>query len=61
MGPQCGFCQSSQSIPASALLAEIPKPTDEDIKAAMDGNHRCCASYALICRAIHRAFKNMES
>ena len=58
--PQCGYCQSGQIMSASALLSETPKPTDEDIDAAMDGNLCRCASYARIRKAIHRAAELME-
>ena len=51
--PQCGYCQSGQIMAATALLAETPKPTDEDIDAAMDGNVCRCATYARIRKAIH--------
>jgi isoquinoline 1-oxidoreductase alpha subunit len=59
--PQCGYCQSGQIMSASALLTEIPKPTDEDIDAAMNGNLCRCATYARIRRAIHRAAEIMEA
>lgn len=58
--PQCGYCQSGQIMAATALLAETPKPTDEDIDAAMDGNVCRCASYARIRKAIHAAADKME-
>lgn len=59
--PQCGYCQSGQIMSASALLAETPKPTDEDIDTAMDGNLCRCASYARIRKAIHRAAEIIEA
>lgn len=59
--PQCGYCQSGQIMSASALLAETPKPTNEDIDTAMDGNLCRCASYARIRKAIHRAAEIMEA
>ena len=59
--PQCGYCQSGQIMSAAALLAETPKPTDDDIDAAMEGNLCRCASYARIRRAIHRAAEMMEA
>ena len=59
--PLCGYCQSGQIMSASALLAETPKPSDEDIDFAMDGNLCRCASYARIRRAIHRAAEIMEA
>jgi len=59
--PQCGYCQSGQIMSASALLAETPKPTDEDIDYAMEGNVCRCASYSRIRKAIHRAAEIMEA
>ena len=53
--PQCGYCQSGQLMSAAALLARKPKPTDEDIDAAMSGNICRCGTYQRIRRAIHRA------
>ena len=35
---QCGYCQSGQIMSAAALLKDTPKPTDDDIDAAMSGN-----------------------
>ena len=54
---QCGYCQSGQMMTAIALLAEIPKPTDADIDAAMTGNICRCATYVRIRAAIHDASK----
>jgi isoquinoline 1-oxidoreductase alpha subunit len=45
---------------AAALLAEIPKPTDADIDAAMAGNVCRCATYVRIRAAIHLAAGAME-
>ncbi|MBO6756879.1 MAG: (2Fe-2S)-binding protein [Roseibium sp.] len=59
--PQCGYCQSGQILAAAALLADTPKPTDEDIDAAMDGNVCRCATYARIRKAIHLAADKMEA
>src|SRR5262245_42195214 len=35
---QCGYCQSGQIMSAAALLKDTPKPTDDNINAAMSGN-----------------------
>ncbi|MEM9813204.1 MAG: (2Fe-2S)-binding protein [Pseudomonadota bacterium] len=59
--PQCGYCQSGQIMSAAGLLAEMPRPTDADIDAAMEGNLCRCASYARIRLAIHRAADIMEA
>ena len=53
--PQCGYCQSGQLMSAAALLASKPKPTDEDIDAAMSGNVCRCGTYQRIRAAIKDA------
>lgn len=53
--PQCGYCQSGQIMSAAALLARTPKPTNEQIDAAMKGNLCRCGTYGKIRAAIHRA------
>ena len=53
--PQCGYCQAGQVMSAVALLEHTPKPTDEQIDAAMQGNLCRCGTYARIREAIHRA------
>jgi isoquinoline 1-oxidoreductase alpha subunit len=50
--PQCGYCQSGQIMQAAALLKENPKPTREEIVAAMDGNICRCGTYSQIVAAI---------
>jgi isoquinoline 1-oxidoreductase alpha subunit len=52
---QCGYCQPGQIMAATALLKRTPKPTDEDINAAMSGNICRCATYLRIRAAIKRA------
>ncbi len=59
--PQCGYCQSGQIMSATALLSETPKPSDEDIDAAMSGNVCRCATYHRIRKAIHRAAELLEA
>jgi isoquinoline 1-oxidoreductase alpha subunit len=53
--PQCGYCQSGQIMSAAALLAQNPKPNDEEIASAMSGNICRCGTYPRIHRAIRRA------
>ena len=53
--PQCGYCQSGQLMSAAALLAAKPKPTDDDIDAAMTGNICRCGTYQRIRAAIKDA------
>ena len=53
--PQCGYCQSGQIMSAAALLKDTPKPTDDDIDAAMSGNVCRCGTYQRIRAAIKHA------
>jgi isoquinoline 1-oxidoreductase alpha subunit len=58
--PQCGYCQSGQIMSATSLLEINPKPTDNDIDLAMNGNICRCATYVRIRAAIHGAAKSLE-
>jgi isoquinoline 1-oxidoreductase subunit alpha len=58
--PQCGYCQSGQVMSAIALLQSTPKPTDDDINAAMTGNICRCATYHRIRQAIKDASDILE-
>jgi isoquinoline 1-oxidoreductase subunit alpha len=55
--PQCGYCQSGQIMAAAALLRKTPRPTDEDIDAAMTNICRC-GTYQRIRAAVHAAANN---
>ena len=59
--PQCGYCQSGQIMSAAALLTANPRPSDEDIDAAMAGNICRCATYVRIRSAIHQAAEALSS
>src|SRR5262252_1437607 len=52
--PQCGYCQSGQIMAAAALLKSTPKPSDQDIDAAMTNICRC-GTYQRIRAAVHMA------
>ncbi|QXI31757.1 (2Fe-2S)-binding protein [Pseudomonas promysalinigenes] len=49
---QCGYCQSGQVMAATALLKHTPKPSDEQINAAMVNLCRC-GTYNAIYTAVH--------
>ena len=53
--PMCGYCQNGQIMTAKAFLLRNPKPTDADIRAAMEGVLCRCMSYYRIQAAIKRA------
>jgi isoquinoline 1-oxidoreductase alpha subunit len=52
--PQCGYCQSGMIMAVSALLAETPKPTDDEIDATVSNICRC-GTYPRIRKAVHQA------
>jgi isoquinoline 1-oxidoreductase alpha subunit len=49
---QCGYCQAGQIMSAAALLGRKPKPTDDDIESAMNGNICRCGTYHRIREAV---------
>ena len=52
---QCGYCQPGQILNTVALLAQNPRPSDDDINAAMRNVLCRCGTYQRIRAAIHRA------
>ena len=56
--PQCGYCQAGQIMTAVALLKKTPKPSDEQIETAMNGNLCRCGTYLRIKAAIKTAAKS---
>ena len=59
--PQCGYCQSGQVMSAAALLSKNPRPTDDEIVEAMQGNLCRCGTYPRIQAAIHDAAATLET
>jgi aerobic-type carbon monoxide dehydrogenase small subunit (CoxS/CutS family) len=53
--PQCGFCQNGQIMTAKVLLDKNPKPTDAQIREAMNRTLCRCMTYYRIQAAIKRA------
>jgi aerobic carbon-monoxide dehydrogenase small subunit len=50
--PQCGFCIPGVLMAASALLAENPHPTEEEIRYGIAGNLCRCTGYTTMVAAI---------
>ena len=55
--PQCGYCQSGMIMAVSALLDEIPNPSDEDINDAITNVCRC-GSYPRIRKAVRNVIRD---
>jgi isoquinoline 1-oxidoreductase subunit alpha len=49
---QCGYCQSGQLMNAAGLLKSNSKPTENQIKEAMNGNICRCGTYNKILTAV---------
>ena len=58
--PQCGYCQAGQIMSAVALLNKNPKPTNEQIENAMNGNICRCGTYHRVREAIVLASTKMK-
>lgn len=52
---QCGFCTPGQVVAATALLRRTPRPSREEVRAALAGNLCRCGAYPKIERAVLRA------
>ena len=51
---QCGYCTSGMIIVAADLLNRNPRPTEAEIRGALNGNLCRCGSHNRIVRAIMR-------
>ena len=58
---QCGYCGNGMVMSAKALLARNSRPTNEEIRTALNGHLCRCASHNRIVRAVQRAAKEMQS
>ncbi len=58
---QCGYCQAGQIMTAAAFLKANPKPSQEDIEDAMNGNICRCGTYHRIREAVALASSKMQS
>jgi aerobic carbon-monoxide dehydrogenase small subunit len=54
-GLQCGYCTPGMLMSATALLRETPRPSDEEIARAIQGNICRCTGYWNIFKAIRAA------
>jgi CO/xanthine dehydrogenase Mo-binding subunit/aerobic-type carbon monoxide dehydrogenase small subunit (CoxS/CutS family) len=57
---QCGYCTPGMIMTAKALLADNPKPTEEEVRQAIRGNLCRCTGYAKIVDAIMAASGQLE-
>ena len=54
-GLQCGYCTPGMIMSAANLLADNPKPSEEQIREGISGNFCRCTGYQHIVNAIQHA------
>jgi nicotinate dehydrogenase subunit A len=57
---QCGYCGNGMVMSAKALLDRNRRPSEAQIKQALNGNLCRCASHNRIVRAVQKAAKEMS-
>jgi nicotinate dehydrogenase subunit A len=58
---QCGYCVAGILISAAALLKQNAKPTEAEVRAALDRNLCRCGSQNRMVRAVMRAAEEMAA
>jgi len=56
---QCGYCTPGILLTATALLADRPSPTRQEVKEALAGNLCRCTGYTKILDAVELAALRM--
>ncbi|MGL6279822.1 MAG: (2Fe-2S)-binding protein [Gaiella sp.] len=57
-GVQCGFCTPGMLVSATALLADNPSPTEDEVRIALSGNLCRCTGYDGIVKAVLSASRS---
>ena len=60
-GLQCGFCTPGMVMAAVGLLRENPNPTEDQVRAGLEGNLCRCTGYHNIIRAVLAAAANGQA
>lgn len=58
-GLQCGYCTPGMIMSMQSLLQRIPRPTEEEIRHALEGNICRCTGYQNIVSAVQYAAELM--
>jgi nicotinate dehydrogenase subunit A len=53
--PQCGYCTNGMIMSAAGLLAQNAKPSEADVRNALDGNLCRCGTQVRVVAAVMRA------
>jgi len=60
-GVQCGFCTPGMLVSATALLAQNPSPSEDEVRLALGGNLCRCTGYGNIVKAVLRAAEELPA
>jgi carbon-monoxide dehydrogenase small subunit len=60
-GLQCGFCTPGMIMASYELLGRNPHPSEEEIRAGLEGNLCRCTGYHNIVRAVHAAAEKLAA
>lgn len=58
---QCGFCTPGMVLSTTALLEQNPRPTEQEIKKALEGHLCRCTGYNKIIEAVNKAAGQMAA
>ena len=58
-GAQCGFCTPGVLMSAKALLDKNPKPSEQEVLDALEGNICRCTGYQPILQSLRSAINNL--
>jgi aerobic carbon-monoxide dehydrogenase small subunit len=58
---QCGYCTPGMLISATALLEQNPKPSEHEVRAALQGNICRCTGYWNIIEAVQAAAEEVSA
>lgn len=59
-GLQCGYCTPGMILSSIDLLARNPRPSDDEIRAGLEGNLCRCTGYHNIVKAVRTAAASMD-
>jgi nicotinate dehydrogenase subunit A len=52
--PQCGYCTNGMIMSAAGLLAQNKKPSEAEVRSALDGNLCRCGTQTRVLAAVMR-------
>jgi aerobic carbon-monoxide dehydrogenase small subunit len=56
---QCGYCTPGMIMTVTGLLEEKPHPTEQEVRARLEGHICRCCGYPRILQAVRRAANNL--